>query len=319
MTGPTQRTTRGSSADALDQRTAEELETEQRLAEAHEAGHAGGSRPDWAPLPRRAGLKPTASPLFSLRTPISKRAKWTLGVLSFLVPLAAWTLLSVSGWVEQTFLPSPGAVLKAGIDMVNTGQLFTDLWATLQRVVYGFGLAILVSVPLGIVMGTYAAGQAFFEPVIGLLRYLPPTAFMPLLMIWLGIEEAPKIALLFIGTVFFNTLMTADVVRNVPSSLIDVSYTLGARRGEVLRKIVVPHALPGMIDAIRVNAAAAWNLVVVAELLAAEAGLGLRIAKAQRVLSTDKIFALLVVIGIAGLALDILLRVARERVGKWTA
>lgn len=316
MTGPTQRTTRESTAD---ERTAVELEAEQRLAEAHEAEHVGKARPDWAPLPRRAGLKPTASSLLSLRTPISPRAKWTLGVLSFLVPLIVWTALSVTAAVDPTFLPSPGAVLKAGLDMAGTGQLFTDLWATVQRVLYGFGLAILVSVPLGIVMGTYASGQAFFEPVIGLLRYLPPTAFLPLLMIWLGIEEEPKIALLFIGTVFYNTLMTADVVRNVPHALIDVSYTLGARRGEVLRKIVVPHALPGMIDSIRVNAAAAWNLVVVAELYAAEAGLGLRIAKAQRVLATDKIFALLVVIGLAGLTIDILLRIMRDRVGRWTA
>ncbi len=316
MTGPTQRTTRGTSAD---ERAAEELEAEQRLAEAHEAGHVGGARPDWAPLPRRAGLKPTASALLSLRTPISKRAKWTLGVLSFLAPLAIWSVLTVTAAVDPTFLPSPGAVLKAGLDMAGTGELFSDLWATVQRVLYGFGLAILVSVPLGIVMGTYAAGQAFFEPLIGLLRYLPPTAFSPLLMIWLGVDEESKIALLFIGTVFYNTLMTADVVRNVPRSLIDVSYTLGARRGEVLRKIVVPHALPGMIDSIRVNAAAAWNLVVVAELLAATAGLGLRIAKAQRFLATDKIFALLVVIGLAGLTIDIILRIARDRVGKWTA
>ena len=316
MTGPIQRTTPASTAD---ERAAVELEAEQRLADAHEAGYAGKARPGWTPLPRRAGLKPTASSLLSLRTPISNRAKWTLGVLSFLAPLVIWSVLTVTSAVDAKFLPSPGAVLKAGLDMAGTGELFTDLWATTQRVLYGFGLAILVSVPLGIVMGTYTAGQAFFEPAIGLLRYLPPTAFTPLLMIWLGVDEESKIALLFIGTVFYNTLMTADVVRNVPRSLIDVSYTLGARRGEVLRKIVVPHALPGMIDSIRVNAAAAWNLVVVAELLAATAGLGLRIAKAQRFLATDKIFALLVVIGLAGLSIDILLRLLRQRVGKWTA
>lgn len=316
MTGPTQRTT---PASTTDERAAVELEAEHRLAEEHEAGHVGKARPDWAPLPRRAGLKPTASPLLSLRTPISPRLKWLLGVLSFLVPLVVWSALAVSGWVDSTFLPSPGAVLKAGLDMAGTGELFTDLWATLQRVLYGFALAIAVSVPLGIAMGSYTAGQAFFEPLIGLLRYLPATAFVPLLMIWLGVDEPSKIAILFIGTVFYNTLMTADVVRAVPNSLIDVSYTLGARRGEVLRKIIVPHALPGMIDAIRVNAAAAWNLVVVAELLAAPSGLGKRISLSQRFLATDKIFALLVVIGLAGLTIDILLRITRERVGRWTA
>ena len=316
MTGPTQRTTPASTADAW---AAEAQEAEQRLAEQQEAGRAGGGRPDWSPLPRRAGLKPSVSPLFSLRTPISAAARWTLSVLSFAIPFLAWIALSVSGSVDSTFLPSPVAVLKAGADMASTGELFDDLWTTTLRVLEGFGLAVLVSVPLGILMGTFTAGQAFFEPLIGLLRYLPASAFIPLLIIWLGLGEPSKIAILFIGTVFFNTLMTADVVRGVPESLIDVSYTLGARRGEVLRKIVVPHSLPGMIDAIRVNAAAAWNFVVVAELINSSAGLGYRIVRAQRFLQTDKIFAVLVVIGIAGLAIDVLLRLLRTRVGKWAA
>lgn len=312
MTGPTQRTTEPGTAD---ERAAEAQEAEQRLADAHEAGRG---RPAWAPLPRRATPK-TASALFSLRTPISARARWTLAVLSFAIPLLAWVGLTVSGAVDSTYLPSPVAVLRAGADMAASGQLFDDLWTTTQRVLEGFGLAVLVSVPLGIVMGSFAAGQAFFEPLIGVLRYLPASAFIPLLIIWLGLGEPSKIAILFIGTVFFNTLMTADVVRGVPGALVDVSYTLGAHRGEVLRKVVVPHSLPGMIDAIRVNAAAAWNFVVVAELINSSAGLGYRIVRAQRFTYTDQIFAVLVVIGLGGLAIDVLLRLLRTRVGKWVA
>ena len=120
-------------------------------------------------------------------------------------------------------------------------------------------------------MGSFGSVAALFEPVIGLLRYLPPGAFIPLLIIWLGLGEPPKVALIFLATVFFNTLMTADVVRRVPIALIDVSYTLGARVGEVLRKVIIPYSLPGMIDAVRVNAAAAISYVVVAELIASEA------------------------------------------------
>src|SRR5262249_7157729 len=157
----------------------------------------------------------------------------------------------------------------------------------------GFGIAVLISVPLGVAIGTFQAAANLLEPVIGLVRYLPATAFISLLIIWLGVEEAPKIALIVLGTVFFNTVMTADVVRNVPRSMVDVSYTLGARRNEVLRKVIIPHATPGMIDAIRVNIAAAWNFVVVAELVAAQTGLGRRIIQAQRFLQTDKIFAIL--------------------------
>ncbi|MFG1640784.1 ABC transporter permease [Amycolatopsis sp. NPDC049252] len=315
MTGPTPRTTSSSPADERAASEAGELEAEQGLADRAEAGRG---RPGWAPLPRRAAPKP-ASALFSLRAPIGSSARWKLAVLSFAIPFLAWVGLSVSGAVDSTFLPSPVAVFRAGFDMVSTGELFGDLWATTRRVLEGFGLAVLVSVPLGILMGSFTAGQAFFEPLIGLLRYLPASAFISLLIIWLGIGEPSKIAILFIATVFFNTLMTADVVRAVPSALLDVSYTLGARRGEVLRKIVVPHSLPGMIDAIRVNAAAAWNFVVVAELINSEAGLGHRIVRAQRFLRTDTIFAVLIVIGLAGLTIDVVLRLVRTRVGKWAA
>ena len=279
---------------------------------------AGGpiGRQGWPPLPRRAARARTSS-LLAIRTPISPAARWTLTIMSLALPLLAWVVLSASGVVSAVFLPSPRAVLAAGWEMARSGELFADLWATAQRVLYGFGLAVIVSVPLGIAMGTFYAARAVFEPMIGLLRYLPASAFIPLLIIWLGLGEPSKIAMLFIGTVFFNTLMTADVVRHVPRSIIDVSYTLGARRGEVLHKVIVPHSMPGIIDAIRVNAAAAWNFVVVAELVNATAGLGYRIVRAQRFLQTDKIFAVLIVIGLAGVTIDIALRLLRSRVGRW--
>lgn len=298
---------------AVDSALAEQITTNGAVR--NYAGAPSGQQ-GWPPLPRRAAPGRTSS-LFAIRTPISPAARWTLTTLSLAIPLLAWVVLSASKVVSPVFLPSPGAVLSAGWDMVRSGELFGDLWATAQRVLYGFGLAVLVSVPLGIVMGSFYAGRAVFEPVIGLLRYLPASAFIPLFIIWLGLGEPSKIALLFIGTVFFNTLMTADVVRNVPRSIIDVSYTLGARRGEVLRKVVVPHSMPGIIDAIRVNAAAAWNFVVVAELVNATAGLGYRIVRAQRFLQTDRIFAVLVVIGLAGVTIDIALRLLRSRVGGW--
>jgi NitT/TauT family transport system permease protein len=273
------------------------------------------ARPDWPALPRRR--PPRRAKVWAIRAPIPRVWKVSLIACSVLVPLVAWVAVSAAGAVPEQFLPSPQAVWAAGLDMARAGTLATDTWASLQRILIGFGLAIVVSVPLGLLMGGFRAGQALFEPVVGLLRYLPASAFIPLLTIWLGIGEPSKVMLLFIGTVFFNTLMTADVVRQVPAALVDVSYTLGARRGEVVRKVVVPHALPGMIDCVRVNAAAAWNFVVVAELINSEQGLGYRIARSQRFLASDRIFAILVVIAVIGLAIDILLRVLRDRVGRW--
>jgi NitT/TauT family transport system permease protein len=274
------------------------------------------TRESWEPLPRRRTVRPP-NELLAIRGPLSRRSRSLLIAGSVLVPLAAWLLLAATGAVEPRFLPGPLQVWRAGLDMAAGGQLLTDTWATVQRVVYGFGLTIVVSVPLGIAMGGFSAVNALLEPLSGLLRYLPAAAFTPLLLIWLGIGESPKIALIFLGTVFFNMLMTADAVRLVPADLIDVAYTLGTRRSEVLRKIVVPFSLPGMIDAVRVNFAAAWNLVVVAELVNSQTGLGKRILLSQRFTQTDKIFAILVVIAVIGVLTDVVLRLARNRIGRW--
>jgi NitT/TauT family transport system permease protein len=278
------------------------------------------SRQDWAPLPRRTRPRWRfwSSPLLAVRTPVHRRVRWTLMTLSFLVPLLAWWLLSTTELVASEYLPTPGAVLSAGVEMIESGDLLADFWASSERVLYGFGLALLVSVPLGILMGSFAAGQALFEPLLGALRYLPAPAFIPLFLIWLGLGEAPKIALIFVGTVFFNTLMTADVVRNVPRVLLDVSYTLGASQGEVLRKVVVPHAVPGMIDAIRVNVAGAWALLVVAEVVNSTDGLGRSIIQSQRFSQVDEMFVVFVVFGLIGVVTDIALRLLRSAVGRWS-
>jgi NitT/TauT family transport system permease protein len=155
--------------------------------------------------------------------------------------------------------------------------------------------------------------------VIGLVRYWPASAFIPLLMIWLGIGEPPKLAVIVLGVVFFNTLMVADVVKQVPRRLLEASMTLGATPSVLIRKVILPHSLPGIIDAARGNAAAAWNFVVIAELVAATSGLGYRITRSYRFLQTDKIFAVLIVIGLIGILMDVSLRVIRDRVGRWAA
>jgi NitT/TauT family transport system permease protein len=238
-------------------------------------------------------------------------------VLSLLLPFLVWWVLSATALVSAKILPPPSAAFVAGWDMAASGELFTDLWASTERVLYGFGLAVLVSVPLGLLMGTFLAGEALLEPLFAMLRYLPAPAFIALFLVWFGIDEAPKIALVFTGTVFFNTLMTADVVRAVPKDLINVSYTLGARRGEVLRKVIVPHSLPGMIDSIRVNIAAAWALLVVAEVVSSTTGLGRSIMQAQRFQRIDEMFAVLLVFGIVGVVMDVTLRLLRKSVGRW--
>jgi len=266
--------------------------------------------------PRRAA-RPPGTGFFRLREDIPDRLRRPLVVASILVPLLLWEVLTATHAVKPLFLPSPASVVRAFWDLASSGLLWSDAQATLTRIGISFALVVLVSVPLGLAMGTFPSLRAVFEPMISFFRYMPAPAFIPLLIVWLGFGESAKITLLFIGTVFFNTVMSADVAAQVPKELINASYTLGARRLAVVRKVIVPHSIPGLINAMRVNIAATTNLVVVAELIAAQEGLGYRITRAQRFLQTDQIFAVLIVIGIIGITIDVGFRLLRNRLAPW--
>jgi len=283
------------------------------------AAPAAGTRPTHAlPASARRPRRPLRrSTFWAVLEEIPRPLQIGLTLVSVLTPLLLWEALHLSGAVDRIFLPGPDAVVRAAVDMVSSGVLLDDTLASVQRIALGFGIAVLISVPLGLAMGTFRSVQALFEPMIGLIRYMPATAFVTLLLIWLGLGEPPKVALIVIGTVFFNTLMTANVVWQLPRELIKVSFTLGAGGFTVFRKVIFPYAVPGMIDSMRVNLAAAWNLIVVAEVLAADRGLGYRIVRAQRFLHIEQIFVVLATIGILGLASDVALRRLRDRLAPW--
>ena len=233
---------------------------------------------------------------------------WTLMALSVVVPFGAWWLLASSGAINSQFLPSPLNVGQALVHLWQQDHLLQDIAASFLRVGTGFICAGLIGVPLGIAMGTFSSIRSLTEPLIGIVRYMPAPAFIPLLIIYLGIDEAPKVALIFIGTVFFNILMIMDAVRFVPRELIETTYTLGGLRRQVLMQVITPYVVPSIIDTFRVNIAASWNLVVVAELVAASEGLGKRIVMAQRHFHTDEIFACLIVLGLIGFIVDLSFR-----------
>ncbi len=221
-------------------------------------------------------------------------------------------------WSSSAFqVPTLAATWSALVEMARAGELWTDLRASSIRVFFGYSISLVIGVTMGVLIGSYRSIDAFFEPQLGFLRYIPATALTPLLLIWLGIDEAPKIALIAVGTVFYNIVMMADVARSVPHELVKAAYTLGARRWTVLRRVILPHSWPGILDAARVNLAAAWLMLVVSELLAAEEGLAFRIIRAQRFRRIDRMFALLLVLGILGMVSDMALRGLRRRSARW--
>jgi NitT/TauT family transport system permease protein len=238
-------------------------------------------------------------------------------VLSVVLPLGLWWLISSTGWINPQFLPSPLAVLQAFGDLFSKGLFWEDFRASIFRVGTGFLLASALSVPLGIAMGSFATVRSLLEPIMGIVRYMPAPAFIPLLIIYLGLEEAPKITLIFIGVIFFNTLMIMDAVKFVPKTLLEATYTLGGSRRQTLMQVITPYVIPNILDAFRINMAAAWNLVVVAELIAASEGLGKRIALAQKFFRTDEIFAYLIVLGLIGFSIDLGLRWLQKVSCRW--
>ena len=255
--------------------------------------------------------------IFQLGVMPSKTVRGGLQVTSLLVPFLFWVAIASFDLVDAKFLPSPQAVFRSLLSMAQSGVLFQDIVASTGRVFAGFFLATLLAVPIGIYMGVYPAFCSLLEPLIAMLRYMPAAAFIPLLIIYLGIGEAPKIALIFIGTLYFNILMVMDAVKFVPKELIETTLTLGGRSRQVLVQVVARYSLPNIIDTLRINIATAWNLVVVAELVAAEVGLGKRIQLAQRFFRTDQIFAELIVLGLIGFAIDMGFRILLRVSCKW--
>ncbi|HEY9630427.1 MAG TPA: ABC transporter permease [Coleofasciculaceae cyanobacterium] len=242
-----------------------------------------------------------------------------LMIASIAIPVLLWWLVTTFGNIDPKFLPSPAKVMEAFGRLWSTRELLKDTVASLWRVGVGFLFAALLSIPVGVLMGSFPSIRALLEPVFGLMRYMPAPAFIPLLILYLGIGEEPKITLIFIGVFFFNSLMVMDTVKFVPKELIEATYMLGGNRWEALTQVILPHVLPGILDACRINLAAAWQLVIVSELIAATEGLGRRISVAGRFLRTDEIFVGLIVIGVIGLTFDLLFQYLLRVTCSWAS
>ncbi len=230
-----------------------------------------------------------------------------------------WAVLSYGGLVRSDFLPTPGAVLWAAADALADRSLLTHTVASATVVVAGFLLASAVSIPLGILMGSFKLVEAFIEPLTNFVRYLPVSAMIPLLILWIGIGIDQRIAVIFLGTVFQQIIMIADVSARVSRDLVDVSYTLGAGRRQVVTRVLLPACLPGVMDTLRVTMGWAWTYLVVAELVAANEGLGYMILNAMRGLFTEDIFLGILVIGLLGLVTDQILKAVKTWALPWAS
>ncbi|WP_079417792.1 ABC transporter permease [Thiomonas intermedia] len=242
-----------------------------------------------------------------IRADIPRWVYITLSISGFVVPLLVWQAVAGSGWVQPLFLPSPMDVVHSFIDWAQNG-LTDDTLISIYRVAMGFLIAAAIGVPLGIYIGTYKWFEAILQPVNDFVRYMPASAFIPLVLLWIGIGEGSKIAIIFIGVIFQIIVMVADTVRRVPENYLEVAYTMGARQGEVMGLVIWRSILPELLDILRINMGWAWTYLVVAEMVAANSGLGFQILQSQRFLNTPKIFVGIFVIGVIGLLFDLAFR-----------
>lgn len=258
------------------------------------------------------------NPLMVPLKPISSRLRIALGVAFFVLFIAVWTLVTLGGMVSPTFLADPLTMLQQGLLLFTEYNFSLDIGMTVMRVLSGFLLAAVIGVPLGIIMGAYKTWEAFLEPFVSFCRYLPASAFVPLLLLWAGIGETQKILVIFIGSFFQIVLMVAVTVSGARRDLVEAAYTLGCSNRSIVRRVLIPGAAPGIAELLRLVLGWAWTYVIVAELIGSESGIGHMIVDSQALLNTGQIIFGIIVIGCIGLISDYLFKVLNRRLFAWS-
>ena len=251
--------------------------------------------------------------------PVSPPRRVVLGIAFFVLFFAVWGAATFGGFVPKTFLADPVTMLREGWALFAVHGFAIDVGMTVWRVGGGFLLASLVGVPLGIAMGAYKPVEAFFEPFVSFARYLPASAFIPLLILWAGIGEMQKVLVIFIGSFFQIVLMIAVTVGATRRDLVEAAYTLGANASGVVRRVLLPSSAPAIAETLRLVLGWAWTYVIVAELIGASSGIGHMITDSQALLNTGQIIFGIIVIGVIGLISDFAFKWGNQKLFPWGA
>lgn len=242
-----------------------------------------------------------------------------LAVPVFLIVL--WQGFSMLGYVRPAILPSPVAIIErlwlyllpgqsfaestGVLDWLQSSELLSDMFASLHRVVLGFVVGAGLALPLGLLMGTDRRVEGLLDPLVQFLRPIPPIAYIPLAILWFGLGDPPAIFLIAIGAFFPVLINTITGVRNVDSIYVRAATNLGAGRMTMFRRVILPAATPYILTGMRIGIGTAFIVVIVAEMIAVNSGLGYRILEAREYLWSDKVIAGMIAIGTLGLAIDV--------------
>jgi NitT/TauT family transport system permease protein len=257
------------------------------------------------------------STFFELRSPLPRGTAAAIGFVMPVLVLGAWCLVTYGGFAPPDFLPSPTEVVRGTLQLFIDHNLWGAIVTSSRRILFAFLLASALALPLGVLMGAFEPINRLFEPIMAPLRYMPISAFIPLLILWFGIYEKQKIAFLFLGVFVYLLPVVVTAIRAVPEELVQTARTLGASKLQVVRTVLLPGALPEIFDSFRVMNAILWTYVILAEAVNPEYGLGYMVELARTHQKASWSFAGLLVIGGIGLLTDFLIRSLSSLLFRW--
>ena len=260
---------------------------------------------------------PRTPSLWSIRQPVPRGTALALAFVMPTLVLAGWCVLTYGRLVPADFVPSPTETFRGTLQLFIQYDLWTAILVSTRRIALAFLLASAIALPLGVLMGAFAPIHHLFESIMAPMRYMPISAFIPLLILWFGIYEKQKIAFLFLGVFVYLLPVVVTAIRAVPEELVQTALTLGASKGQVIRTVLVPSALPEIFDSFRVMNAISWTYVILAEAVNPEHGLGYMVELARTHQKASWSFAGLIVIGGIGLLTDFIIRTISQVLFRW--
>jgi sulfonate transport system permease protein len=241
-------------------------------------------------------------------------------VIRFAVPLAlvvAWSVATATGWVKSYQLASPHDVVRELGDLAQSGVLWHDFGASIARVAAGFGIALIAALILGAYVGGSRRGEALIDPTLQAIRAVPSLAWVPLILLWLGIGEVAKVTLVAIGAFFPIYVSLVSGIRGVDRKLIEVGRSFGLSQTALIARVLVPATVPGFLVGARIGLTQAWLFLVAAELLAASSGLGFLLTDGQQTSRTDEILVAILLFALCGKLSESAMRAAERRLVGW--
>ncbi|WP_156829121.1 ABC transporter permease [Amorphus coralli] len=267
-------------------------------------------------------LRPVAKDVETRRVPFrgagfSPKALWYVPPLVFLLLLAVWEAGSRFGLISPLVLPAPSEVLTAFRNLVESGMLYNHLAASLQRLVIGFVCGTILGTVVGVLIGLYSLARSAFRPLVAAIFPIPKIALLPLFIIWFGIGEGSKVATILFGSFFPMVIATYGGIDAVDRSLIRMGQSFNMSRAAIIRKIVLPSALPAILNGMRIAASISIILLVAAEMIGAEYGIGAYVLLAGNLMATDQLIAGVIVLSMLGLIVSWLISLAERHFLRW--